>query len=332
MTQPNPVYLPGLNSIRFFAAFYVLIGHGNEAITECGITVANNYAFFNRATAAVELFFTLSGFLITYLLLREIGSTSTVDVKYFYLRRILRIWPLYFASLFLGLVILGIVYPKTMGVPYLDASVGKIVILYVLFLPNLAASFYKVGVIGPLWSIGIEEQFYLCWAPLVKIAKNFVLPLVVILVVVTSLWYVVLNLYFGKHLDPRIFKFLGTMRFHNMAIGALFAYVLHFKKEAYAKSLLAGYAGQAILLALVGYYFLIGRFGIPKALLSVIFSFVYGCIFINVSSLERPLVNLEIRPFVYLGEISYGLYMYHSFVEYVLRYASVAPYSLAKSR
>ena len=100
-------YLPGLNTIRFFAAFFVLIAHAFEALNKNGILGTHNEAFFHRGKDAVELFFTLSGFLITYLLLAEIKKTSNVDVKFFYFRRIIRIWPLYFFCLFTGLFILG---------------------------------------------------------------------------------------------------------------------------------------------------------------------------------------------------------------------------------
>src|SRR3954454_6875979 len=99
MKGPSRTYLRGLNTIRFLAAFFVLIGHGYQALLQCRIVTDNTYVVFGRATAAVELFFTLSGFLITYLLLRELESTGAVDIKFFYLRRILLIWPLYFLAL-----------------------------------------------------------------------------------------------------------------------------------------------------------------------------------------------------------------------------------------
>jgi peptidoglycan/LPS O-acetylase OafA/YrhL len=313
-------YLPGLNSIRFFAASAVLVGHGYQALVQGEIINDHHYVFTTRPVAAVELFFTLSGFLITYLLLKETESKGTVDVKFFYLRRIVRIWPLYFLTVSLGLILLVFVYPRVMGEQYLTVAPGKLFLLYLFFLPNFAYAFHKVGVLTPLWSIGIEEQFYLCWAPILKYTKNFILPLIVTLIVASCSAHLFLNLYLSQRIDAKVFKFLDTMRFHNMAIGAVFAYVLHYKLNSYRNSIFASKLGQALLLAAVGYYFMIGGFGLPKSVLSVLFSFVFGCIFINISSLDRPLFTLEVQPFTYLGEISYGLYMYHSFVEYALRY------------
>ena len=113
------------------------------------------------------LFFVLSGFLITYLLLVEREDRHRIDIPRFYLRRILRIWPLYFLIVgicqFLipvkGLFGLDSIYSVT-APNFRLAS-----LYYLLFLPNLA--FLTVWPVNPLlgytWSIGVEEQFYLLW-------------------------------------------------------------------------------------------------------------------------------------------------------------------------
>ena len=89
-------YLPGLNSLRFFAAFFVVISHANISLDKSGISPASSLAMLNRGGDAVDFFFTLSGFLITYLLITELNDTGNISIGRFYLRRVYRIWPLYY--------------------------------------------------------------------------------------------------------------------------------------------------------------------------------------------------------------------------------------------
>jgi peptidoglycan/LPS O-acetylase OafA/YrhL len=268
----------------------------------------------------VDLFFTLSGFLITYLLIREVGQTGTVSISAFYKRRVLRIWPLYFLCLICGLFILTTIVPRITGTTYVEWPIWKVLLLYVFFLPNFASSYCRLGLLAPLWSIGVEEQFYLSWAPLVKLFSRHVRELLIGAVLVTTAWHFVLNDVLAPYLDPRLCMFLQTMRFCNMAIGALFAYVLHFHMQWYSRSWMARPIGQIALLGGVLWYFLLGIPAVPPSVMEIILAFSYGCIFINVSSLEKSFVNLERQPFTYFGEISYGLYMYHLYVDYALRY------------
>jgi peptidoglycan/LPS O-acetylase OafA/YrhL len=318
--QPTKVYLKGLNSIRFFAALFVVLWHGHRSLVIAGVYQDNNYAAFHCGAAGVDLFFTLSGFLITYLLIREIGQTGTVSISSFYKRRVLRIWPLYFLCLFCGLFVLTAIVPKVTGTAYVEWPIWKVLLLYVFFLPNLASSYCRLGLLAPLWSIGVEEQFYLSWAPLAKLFSRRVRELLIAVVLLTTAWHFVLNDVLAPYLDPRLYAFLQSMRFCNMAIGALFAHILHFRMQWYSKSWMAQPIGQIALLGLVLWYFLRGIPAVPPSLMQIILALSYGCIFINVSSLERSVVNLERQPFTYLGEISYGLYMCHLYVDYVLRY------------
>ncbi|MEP6985313.1 MAG: acyltransferase family protein, partial [Chloroflexota bacterium] len=94
------IHFKGLNALRFYAAVSVVVHHVMYnpnvwyGLPNLPDTVGR---FFINGTDAVHLFYVLSGFLITYLMLVERERTGTVSVKKFYLRRVLRIWPLYFA-------------------------------------------------------------------------------------------------------------------------------------------------------------------------------------------------------------------------------------------
>ena len=96
-------HLKGLDTLRAIAALVVVIGH-IELIKK-----NNNITSFDYAPSghiAVVLFFVLSGFLITFLLSKELDSTSTISFKKFYMRRILRIWPLYYLILLISILII----------------------------------------------------------------------------------------------------------------------------------------------------------------------------------------------------------------------------------
>src|SRR5688572_28294357 len=87
------VHLRGLNGLRAFAAFAVVISHIRLAYGDFGLPTVDGLLL---ARYGVTVFFAISGFLITYLLLQEKQTTGTVDIKSFYWRRVLRIWPLYY--------------------------------------------------------------------------------------------------------------------------------------------------------------------------------------------------------------------------------------------
>jgi peptidoglycan/LPS O-acetylase OafA/YrhL len=160
------VHFPGLNAIRAVAALAVVISHITVSLKEFNL---NPYIFgasadgepqgLLLASHGVSIFFVLSGFLITWLLLAE-REIQTISIKKFYLRRILRIWPLYY--LFLAVCIIVII------------SIGtglnlRSLILYIFYAANVP---FVLGMslpfLGHYWSLGVEGQFYLFWPWLVK--------------------------------------------------------------------------------------------------------------------------------------------------------------------
>src|SRR5215831_17781649 len=106
----NKPYLKGLNALRFLAAAFVIISHGQQSITKLGFDKFSSLSVFNRGGDAVEFFYVLSGFLITYLLMGELDKTGTISIRSFYARRVFRIWPLYFLIVTLGFGFLGVIY------------------------------------------------------------------------------------------------------------------------------------------------------------------------------------------------------------------------------
>ena len=156
-------YRPELDVLRFCAFGIVYFGH---ALTVYADSPDWLKALKTIAGVGVPLFFALSAFLVTELLRTEKILTGGVDIRAFYQRRILRIWPLYFLVLGIGFL-LSHLNPGTPVSVY--ALMG-----YVLLLGNwyTGRHDYLPFGLGPLWSIPIEEQFYLLWPWLVRSANR----------------------------------------------------------------------------------------------------------------------------------------------------------------
>ncbi len=163
--QKQSIVLPNLNSVRAIAALMVVISHlelrkpGNLA------QVKPLLAF---GGIGVSIFFVLSGFLITYLLLKEKEGTGQIKIKHFYIRRILRIWPLYFLVLIFGYFVVPIIMPD-----YYQSSPTfftlKGFFLNAFFLTGVTYVLKLTPIIiSIIWSIGIEEQFYIFWPWIIK--------------------------------------------------------------------------------------------------------------------------------------------------------------------
>ncbi len=148
-------HLPGLNGIRALAALIVLFSHIWQFQYWFGFDHPT-FLPYKAASLGVTLFFVLSGYLITYLLILKKEWLKTIALRKFYLRRILHIWPLYYLIL-TGCVLL------------VNDSLSRCAIYCFFLMPNLSVALACLPpVIVPLWSIGVEEQFYLCWPILMK--------------------------------------------------------------------------------------------------------------------------------------------------------------------
>ncbi len=323
------IYFPGLNGIRFIAAISVVFRHMEALKIYYGGSSQHSPDFFLYKIAlngddAVTLFFVLSGFLITYLLLVEQRQTGTVHLKAFYARRTLRIWPLYYFMVFLAFVPLplfeqaiGVFAPNT-----LTTNSGSDVLLklreHVFFIPQVAIYFGRtVAGITQLWSIGVEEHFYLIWPVL---AKRFMRHLHIVLLVIIVLkgaliWYAQQPGYPNLPLPQGIRDVIAVLllfRVENMAVGGLGAYIL-FKQW---KRLLQIIYHPITQIALIGVFiWIIVNWNIhPGSQRQFVLALPFMLFILNVASNPRSLIKLENRIFNRLGRTSYGIYMYHVMV------------------
>lgn len=310
------LYFPNLNGLRFIAACFVIINHVEQlkVFYKIGSGVVSQFAKM-IGKLGVMLFFVLSGFLITYLLLSEENSTGKIHTRKFYIRRFLRIAPLYFLSIILVFFLIQQVsfleIPK-MRNPIQD-NFSAILALHIFFLPNFATAVYGfIPYIAQAWSIGTEEQSYLLWPLLLRKFKKNRLFLMIGIIVFYLIIRIILAAKFPIHFPYKetISKFWNHFNIDSIAIGGLFA-VLLFKKHSALKYILNNKTFFSVLI-ITGMLLLLGV-KIPY-LHYLVYSFLFGIIIINLAA-NKSLKNvLEWRVINYLGKISYGIYMYHFLV------------------
>lgn len=308
------IYFPNLNGIRFIAAFLVIIHHIEQLKHLFHLESYWGLPFISIiGRLGVVLFFVLSGFLITYLLLAEESVFNTISIKNFYIRRILRIWPLYFLIVLLALFVLPQIslfmlpgYSKETIHQDLPAKL----ILFVLFLPNLVLSL--LGVVpyaSQTWSIGTEEQFYLVWPVILKYIRKYRLALMFFILFGYLLVEKLLSSHSTDFIPYKnvIMIFWSTFNIQCMAIGGIFA-VLLFHKHAVLRFICNQYLFYAVLLAVIA--LLLAGIRFPYFNYEI-YAFLFGLLILNFAANKDIKVSLENRMLNYLGNISYGLYMYH---------------------
>lgn len=312
----NSVYFENLNAIRFVAAFLVIIHHVEQFKDMFHKPNHwNHQVVYSIGKLGVVLFFVLSGFLISYLLFKEQEITKTINIKNFYIRRVLRIWPLYFLIVFLALLILPFlnffaIEGYSREVVWEDLFYK--VILYALFLPNLALSLYGfIPYLSQAWSIGVEEQFYLIWPLLNKKVKNKWGLMMVVVIVYLAIKF---GLNFLPQNDLVIIagKFWRSTPIDCMAIGGMFAVLIYQNNNftRFVREILFARLTQWIVLLITVGSILI-NLHIPY-LEYEFYALLFGALICNFAVNERRIFSMENRILNYLGKISYGLYMFHS--------------------
>jgi peptidoglycan/LPS O-acetylase OafA/YrhL len=277
--------------LRGIAVLAVVIYHCHPRLQGTWIYGASLWGW-----AGVNLFFVLSGFLITSILL---GSREKPHYfRNFYARRVLRIWPVYV----LVLVVVYLEAPWFVGVPIGKAIVTAPWWAYVLFIQNLFHLSLPPAV-GPTWSLAIEEQYYFLWAPTVRVFKRpAMLAAVLVLALVASPLIRHANLQWMTPTNTLI-------HLDGIAWGSLLALGLLTMNLSRRTWLVLGLSGLVIGFALAAT--IAGGTAFLDSALAVCFA---GAVLAAIASTgARNPVNAALRkgPLPFYGKISYGLYMIH---------------------
>lgn len=245
------------------------------------------------------MFFVLSGFLIIRFIYRE-KMRDHFSIRKFYIRRILRILPLYYVIVVFGLLFYNVFLP-ILDIPFEITYSKESVLLLVFFLPNIFAKLYAPGgILEILWSIGIEEQFYLMIAPLLfVVAKHRILKL---LVVASALYFIVFHLEIFEVLQK--FSFVYFYLFFGGIIAILEEkHQLEFLKRSFLIPL--------VIVVATLLYFFTDVFHFESLLVYNLITMLLFGLFIHSLSHNNFGKSINNRWLNHLGHISYGLYMYH---------------------
>ena len=288
-----PSYLPELQGLRGLAVLAVVAYHCHPRLEGTRIHYASLWGW-----AGVNLFFVLSGFLITSILLEAQGKPRYF--RNFYGRRALRIWPVY--VLVLAACYWHLRWLVSHGM--MDATKGAPWPAYVFFVQNL---FYPLSdAIGPTWSLAIEEQYYFLWAPLVRFLRRpWMLAAVLTGALGGSPLLRLANL-------PWVTPTHTLIHLDGIALGSLLAlglYTLPLSRRLWLwiglGALVLGIAAAATVAG--------GTVFLDSALAAAFAGAVLAAI---ASTGARNPINAVLRrgPLAFFGRISYGLYMTHILV------------------
>ena len=298
--------LPALDGVRGLAALLVVMLHVTMQIKHpVGIGAFLLKKFFLVGWTGVDLFFVLSGFLITGILDDAKGSTNYFRV--FYARRMLRILPLYYGALVVLFVMPHLVHAP--GAPHFFVSI-KDQLWYWFYLQNfhpLPPLF--VGLAGHFWSLAVEEQFYLVW-PLVilLLSRKSALRLCVFLLVFSIMYRALIHI-----VNPIFASPLNTLaQLDGLTIGSALALLyrtpggMDWIKRRLPLLMAASLAG-------IGAIYAVDIPSVKRALLRTFLTLFFGCLLAYAIEQREGLLQrfLSSRVMRFFGKYSYGMYVLH---------------------
>ncbi len=315
MSLHNKIYFENLNGLRFYCFLSVFFYHSFHTEIE-GIKKNNFYLFltrglFKNGDLGVNCFFVLSGFLITYLLLVEKNKYSNIKIWKFWLRRILRIWPLFYFCIFFGFIVFPEIKLAFNQIPNENANY----ISYLLFINNfdiLNNGFPDASILGVLWSVAIEEQFYFIWPLIIYFLPIRLFWMPFLFIILQTFIFRFFHINSHEQLDYHSLSCIG-----DMAIGGLGAWFIFqkskFKEYITNLSKIKIFIIYSILF--IFYFFRQNIYNISsfviiteRAFIAIIFLFVILEQNFSKNSLFK-FSNQKL--FSSLGEITYGLYCLH---------------------
>jgi peptidoglycan/LPS O-acetylase OafA/YrhL len=292
----------------------------------------------SRGWMGVDMFFVISGYLITSILIREKESTGRINLKNFYIRRSLRIWPIYYIILISSLLIALLC--RSYQINIFDIAPQHI--LSTIKWPFLYLSNVYVSISGSenifmlhSWSLALEEQFYLLWPLLLLSGKERSLKVGYCIIFFCTLWRIILTYQYPEGLPAmtRIFYGFDT-RLDTILYGATLALLIKKDRPRYYlhKLFTLPFFVPSTLLLFIMVIYKTNRwsgwfgnslgYGLSAFLMAVILAYII------LMQPKQTISILEQKPFVYVGKISYGIYLYHIMVLDAFKYSFGTPDSI----
>jgi peptidoglycan/LPS O-acetylase OafA/YrhL len=315
-------YRPELDALRFFAFLCVFSFHRMDYVPTDPVRNRGLFLLGNVGPFGVPVFFLLSAFLITELLLRERERTGRIHIQAFYMRRILRIWPLYFVAFF-GLALLNhFVHGVGTGDPMAWLS-------FTFFAGNwyILRHGWIAGSVDPLWSISVEEQFYILIPLLAAFVGRRAVAIVSGLLLVVA--YVTVLLYALHPVAGDNGEWTNSfLQFQFFSAGTLIALLL--RGRLIRMPIVLRIAG--FMVGFACWFTALLRFKVQSwephpTPTGAVFGWLLvlaGSVIFFLCALGTPSRFIP-RWLAYLGRISYGLYVVHSLI-FFLTFEKAMPY------
>ncbi len=260
----------------------------------------------------VQLFFVLSGFLITYLLISEKKATGRINLIAFYLRRILRIWPVYFVVVFAAVFVFP--HLEFLNIPGWEVHPEVFLERFQLFVVQFFVPNYNLaaGIAVPhathTWSVGIEEQFYILWPVLFLVFRKSVRVIFYVLVL-----YLLVKIYLFNFIDPSLawstgVQFCIKLHIDCLVVGSIFSTMIHGNLQ---RAIQITTDVRVVVFAFFGVVWMLYFDFQLYGLISVVKALAAGVLIFNLAINDRFKALLEFKWLNTLGKWSYGLYMYH---------------------
>lgn len=302
--ERSKIYLKGINGIRIIFIVPVVLSHIIMELGEFGLnpfilgkTSEGQSRVLDIGLYGLAIIFGISGFLIPYLLGLEKNKRGKVNIKKFYVRRALRIFPIYYANVLFCLLLYQVFD--------IDFAIFNltIIVIYVVNIPYVFGG--ELPLLAHYWTLAVEEQFYLVWPWLHKFSNKQIRRACWLLLI---LFIIVRELLIINSPELVLLKLMNHVWFQCILIGAIFAlYYLDYRALTIkvAENEWLQYACW-ILLILGAFNVLSGN--IP---LDIELTTIAGCLIVVNQNSRKVVVSLENRLFNYLGRLTYGIYIVH---------------------
>ena len=296
--------IPVLDGVRAIAVLIVICFHFWQGFSRGPNSFVGTLAVWGQT--GVDLFFVLSGFLITGILIDSKGREHFL--RTFYFRRILRIFPLYYATLLAVYLVCPILHLN-------EWTPWKQSIWFWVYLQNIPATFAPAAASGPehLWSLAVEEHYYLLWPLLVMLLTRDRLLKIIVVAIAVSLLTRIVFIHYATF-------FFTLARLDGLAIGSALAIFARSQPGGlacfivWAKRLLC-FVGPVLVMAQLAFS---GKgLSVIQIVKSTLIAVIYACVMILAIEnafgrrVERFLSGRVLRS---VGKYSYGMYVLHPFV------------------
>lgn len=321
------VYFENLDALRGLAFLMVFLWHIFSYLNYTPNFLAGKvlyYSIADKGHLGVNLFFVLSGFLITYLLLLEKERLGKINIWFFYIRRALRIWPLYFLVITFSLFLLPWLTHQ-----FSASAIKEHLLYFVFFISNfdrINTGFVGIGndTLGTFWSIAVEEQFYLFWPIFLAVIPKSFYQVLFYAVILSSIVFRYVNLNNSAILYAHTLSVMS-----DLAVGGLLAHSAIYKTKLFyllenCKTYMIILMYGLLMFLIVFYHqwsnynnFLLLN---EKLMLSLFFAFVIGEQCFGKYSFYKL---HRLKYLSKLGIISFGLYCYHLFSVVIIQKVNV---------